>query len=173
MADKRDQERVGFGRSLAQAAREIGDAVRKEASFAVTDIRHKLVEEAAYGRRTTPPWREGHDHGDKPKGPDSHGNGGPEEKPSDIGPVDPPHEERMSTGDAAAHIDRNVTAGDNTSREIDSQLEWESSSYPQRPAGNDIQPRGMSFDQMFQERIGTDAGEGRGRDHDRGHAMEP
>lgn len=172
MADKQDQERMGFGDALTDMARALRKDAGNELMYAQADIRHKF-EEFAYGHRVTPPWREGHDHGVKPKEMDIHGNGGPEEKPSDIGPVDPSHEERMNTADAAAHIDRNVTRGDNTAREIDAQIEWESSSYPRRPAGNDIQPRGMSFDEMFRDRIGTDAGEGRGREQDRGHAIEP
>lgn len=92
MADKgwrqdRDSLREAFGNQLGRMAREIGETLGKEASYAVTDIRQKLVEEGWTGKRQTPPFREHHHHQhEQPQasGQNIHGNGPGADRQPDV-----------------------------------------------------------------------------------------
>lgn len=190
MADKSYRE------IRAARADQFVDFLKAEAGRARDDIRQKVVEEAWSGQKQTPRVHDhqepfSHYLGRRDYSVDIQGNRpdsvprpeasyeranrehleketGIERPPArDSGPGTRSHDERENTARAAGHIDRNVTQGDSTAREIDAQLSWENSFYERRPDGE------VAIDNTAGVGLGKDEGRSYSGFMDQTYGIEP
>ncbi len=101
-----DTAREAFAGQISRMAREIGDRVSQEVSYAATDIRQKVVEKPWFGEQVTPRWHAGQGGLDAyqkerfgEQGPDIHGNGPSQEHSPVQGPsLDPSNQQQLAPG---------------------------------------------------------------------------